>query len=267
MIFKELMGKYKDIVCHLSITNPVLQCYLFMEKIKDRHILVTGATGTIGEAVVGQLAASGAILYITGRNREKLEQLGLQHRIPSARIFHADLGNEQEIRVMMDAIHQLTPALDILINAAGIGIIKPFEQLSREELMRTMEVNFLGVYTLLQQVLPAMKQKGKGIIINMPGVLGKTPMAGATAYAASKYALNGFMKSLREELKRTEIRITQLYLGGVDSRFWDSIDLRVQREKMIVAAEAARAVWFLCQQPESGVVSEMVLQPFNHQAI
>jgi len=130
-----------------------------------------------------------------------------------------------------------------------------------------MDVNFFGVFSLLQQALPPMKQRGRGIIINIPGVLGKTPMAGATAYAASKYALNGFMKSLREELKRTEIRITQLFLGGVDSRFWDNIDLRVQRDKMIVAAEAARAVWFLCQQPESGVVSEMVLQPFNHQAI
>jgi NADP-dependent 3-hydroxy acid dehydrogenase YdfG len=53
----------------------------------------------------------------------------------------------------------------------------------------------------------------------------------------------------------------------VDSPFWDNIDLRVQRDKMILAEEAAKAIWFLCQQPASGVVSEMVLQPFNHQAI
>jgi NADP-dependent 3-hydroxy acid dehydrogenase YdfG len=53
----------------------------------------------------------------------------------------------------------------------------------------------------------------------------------------------------------------------VDSPFWDAIDLRVQRDRMIVAEEAAKAIWFLCQQPRSGVVSEMVLQPFNHQAI
>lgn len=75
------------------------------------------------------------------------------------------------------------------------------------------------------------------------------------------------LKSLREELKRTEIRITQLYLGGVDSPFWDNIDLRVQREKMIAAQEVGKAVWFLCQRQSTGVVSEMVLQPFNHQVI
>ena len=93
------------------------------------------------------------------------------------------------------------------------------------------------------------------------------PLAGPPAYTASKYGLTGMMQSIREELKRTEIRITNLFLGGVDSPFWDQIDLRVQREKMILVEEAARSIWFLCQQPRSGVVSEMVLQPFNHQAI
>jgi NADP-dependent 3-hydroxy acid dehydrogenase YdfG len=92
-------------------------------------------------------------------------------------------------------------------------------------------------------------------------------MAGAAAYSASKYGLTGMMQSIREEIKRTDIRITNLFLGGVDSSFWDTIDLRVQRDKMIIASEAAKAIWFLCQQPASGVVSEMVLQPFNHQAI
>jgi NADP-dependent 3-hydroxy acid dehydrogenase YdfG len=92
-------------------------------------------------------------------------------------------------------------------------------------------------------------------------------MAGAAAYAAAKYGLVGMLQSIREEIKRTDIRITNLILGGVDSPFWDSIDLRVQRDKMIRAEEAAKAIWFLCQQPDSGVISEMVLQPFNHQAI
>jgi short-subunit dehydrogenase len=158
-------------------------------------------------------------------------------------------------------------APDVLINAVGIGIIKPFEQLSFEEFDKSISVNLYGAFHLLKTFLPAMKEQKKGLIINIPGVLGKTPMAGATAYSASKYGLNGMMKSLREELKRTDIRITQLFLGGVDSRFWDTIDLRVQRDKMIMAEEAAKAIWFLCQQPSSGVVSEMVIQPFNHQVI
>jgi short-subunit dehydrogenase len=136
-----------------------------------------------------------------------------------------------------------------------------------EEFSQTIQVNLMGSFLLVKAVLPGMKEAGKGLVIHIPGVLGKVPMAGAAAYAASKYGLVGMMQSIREELKRTEIRITNLFLGGVDSPFWDGIDLRVQRDKMVVAEEAAKAIWFLCQQPPSGVVSEMVLQPFNHQAI
>jgi len=148
-----------------------------------------------------------------------------------------------------------------------VGIIKPLESLSYEDFNKTIDINLKGSFHLLKSFLPAMKAVKKGLIINIPGVLGKAPMAGATAYAASKYGVNGMMKSVREELKRTEVRITNLYLGGVDTPFWDEIDIRVNKDKFIVAKEAARAVWFLCQQPSSGVVSEMVIQPFNHQAI
>ena len=157
--------------------------------------------------------------------------------------------------------------IDIVVNAAGTGIIKPVEALSAADFLHTLQINLVGTFHLVKAVLPGMKEQKKGLIINIPGVLGKVPMAGAAAYSASKYGLVGMMQSIREELKRTEIRITNLFLGGVDSPFWDTIDLRVQKDKMILADEAAKAIWFLCQQPVSGVVSEMVLQPFNHQAI
>ena len=77
-----------------------------------------------------------------------------------------------------------------------------------------------------------MKEQKKGLIINIPCVLGKVPMAGTAAYSVSKYGLVGMMQSIREELKHTEVRITNLFLGGVDTLFWDTIDLRVQRDKM-----------------------------------
>jgi NAD(P)-dependent dehydrogenase (short-subunit alcohol dehydrogenase family) len=163
---------------------------------------------------------------------------------------------------------QIGGPVDILINVAGVGVIKPIDKLSYEEFQHTLQANLSGPFLLLKHFLPPMQEVKKGFIINLPGVLGKTPMAGASAYAASKYGLNGMLKSVREELRRTNIRISNLYLGGTDTPFWDEdIDLRVQRDKFVTAKEAARAVWFLCQQPDSGVVSEMVLQPFNHQAI
>ncbi len=238
-----------------------------MEKLKDKHVLIVGATGGIGEQTVKQLTQSGAIVYATSRDLDRLATFTTKYDLPTSRHFEMDITSSLNVQEIANRIHQFIPAIDILVNAAGVGIIKPFEQLTDVDFRKSIDVNLIGAFNLLQAFLPAMKVQKKGLIINIPGVLGKTPMAGAAAYAASKYGLNGMMKSLREELKRTDIRITQLFLGGVDSAFWDAIDLRVQRDKMILAEEAAKAIWFLCQQPLSGVVSEMVIQPFNHQAI
>lgn len=238
-----------------------------MESVKGKVVLVTGATGSIGMQAARLLHGSGALVYLSGRNSAKLQHVAEQLGIAPNRVLVADMANAAQVATMATAIHAEVPALDILVNAAGIGIIKPMETLSRDDFMSTLQSNLIGPFNVIKAFLPAMKLKKKGLIINIPGVLGKVPMAGAAAYSASKYGLVGMMQSIREELKRTDIRITNLFLGGVDSAFWDNIDLRVQRDKMIVAEEAAKAIWFLCQQPRSGVVSEMVLQPFNHQAI
>jgi len=238
-----------------------------METLKGKQVLVVGATGTIGAAIVKLLVGSGAQVALTGRDQAKLNALAASIGISQERCFQMDLNNTASIHSAMTALKPIMPVVDILVNAAGIGIIKPLELLTETDFMQSLQVNLIGVFHLMQAILPGMKEQKKGLIINIPGVLGKIPMAGAAAYSASKYGLVGMMQSIREELKRTEIRITNLFLGGVDSAFWDQIDLRVQRDKMVVAEEAAKAVWFLCQQPRSGVVSEMVLQPFNHQAI
>jgi short-subunit dehydrogenase len=238
-----------------------------MESLKGKNVLITGATGGIGEHSAKLLSQNGAILYLSGRNEEKLKKVASDLSVPADRTFVVDMSNYDEVKAMAEKIHAAIPALDILVNAAGIGIIKPMDVLTSEEFRKTLDSNLIGPFNLVKAFLNEMKTQKKGLIINIPGVLGKVPMAGAAAYSASKYGLVGMMQSIREELKRTEIRITNLFMGGVDSAFWDNIDLRVQRDKMIVVEEAAKAIWFLCQQPRSGVVSEMVLQPFNHQAI
>ena len=238
-----------------------------MELLKGKNVLLTGATGGIGSKTAKLLLSSGANVFITGRNAEKLEKIGNELHINVDKRFAADISNAHDVALLKERFFTVFETIDVLVNAAGIGIIKPMDTLTEEEFMQTIQFNLYAPILLLKQLLPAMKIAKKGLIVNIPGVLGKVPMAGAAAYSASKYGLVGMMQSIREEVKRTDIRITNLFLGGVDSSFWDTIDLRVQRDKMIVADEAAKAIWFLCQQPVSGVVSEMVLQPFNHQAI
>ena len=238
-----------------------------METVKNKNILIIGATGGIGNKTARLLASSGANLFMAARNIEKLETLAGETGLDKNKTLALDISRPEAIAVLKDNYFSQYPTIDILINAAGIGIIKPIAELSEVEFLRSINYNLYGAFLLVKAFLPKMKEDKKGLIINIPGILGKVPMAGAAAYSASKYGLVGMMQSIREELKRTEIRITNLFLGGVDTPFWDSIDLRVQRDKMVMAEEAAKAIWFLCQQPASGVVSEMVIQPFNHQAI
>jgi short-subunit dehydrogenase len=240
---------------------------LFMQLLKDKQVLIVGATGSIGSRTAQLLAGSGAKLFLTGRNTEKLQAVAASCKVSPECCFALDDAQPGSINKLKESYFQQFPAIDILINAAGIGIIKPMDTLDETDFLNTLNANLVTPFLLMKAFLPAMKATKTGLIINIPGVLGKVPMAGAAAYCASKYGLVGMMQSIREEVKRTDIRITNLFLGGVDSAFWDTIDLKVQREKMLQADEAAKAIWFLCQQPGSGVVSEMVLQPFNHQAI
>ncbi|CAN5573311.1 SDR family oxidoreductase [soil metagenome] len=238
-----------------------------METLNGKNILLVGATGGIGSKLAKLLAGSGANLFLAARNEEKLQEVAVMNNISPERITSLDIAAPAAVQQLKEKYFEQLGSIDILINAAGIGIIKPMDTLSEQDFMQSLNTNLFASFLLVKAFLPAMKEVKKGLIINIPGILGKVPMAGAAAYCASKYGLVGMMQSIREEVKRTDIRITNLFLGGVDSPFWDTIDLKVQREKMVQSQEAAKAIWFLCQQPTSGVINEMVLQPFNHQAI
>ncbi len=240
-----------------------------METLQHKQVVIVGATGGIGHALAKLVKNSRAHLQITGRDEAALSRVAGELGLPGSHVHVLDVTDHPRVLAKAEQMERAAGegGIDILVNASGIGIIKPLESLSYEDFSRSLDVNLKGAFSLLKGFVPAMKARRRGLVINLPGVLGKTPMAGASAYAASKYGLNGMLKSVREELRRTDVRITNLYLGGTDTGFWDDIDLKVQRDKFVTAEEAARAIWFLCQQPDSGVVSEMVLQPFNHQAI
>ncbi len=238
-----------------------------MESLKGKNVLLAGATGGIGKATALLLKQSGANLFLTSRSISELYLLAEELGLSKDQCFAMDIANSDSIEQVANQVHAKINQIDILINAIGIGIIKPIENLTIAEFNLSIQVNLVGAFCLVKSFLEPMKAVKKGLIINIPGVLGKTPMAGASAYSASKYGLNGMMKAIREELKRTDIRISNIFLGGTNSPFWDNIDLKVQKDKFVTAEEAAKAIWFLCQQPHSGVVSEMVLQPFNHQVI
>jgi short-subunit dehydrogenase len=111
------------------------------------------------------------------------------------------------------------------------------------------------------------RRRNSGAVVAIPGILGKAPMMQASVYCAAKYALTGMIKCLAQEYKRYGVRFSLMHFGGVDSSFWDSIEMKVQRDKMLSIEAAASSIFFSATQEGEGVMSEIILVPESHQII
>lgn len=230
--------------------------------------MIVGAGRGIGRAAAHLFARDGDALVVSSRTESQLE--GLRRELEGAtggRVLSvvADATEPGDAEHLAAAAVAEFGRVDTLVYAAGAGLIKPFGETTHEDFDRMMKVNVYGAFNVCKAVLPVMEGQKGGRVVAIPGILGRAPMAQAAAYCAAKYALTGLMKSLALESKRAGIRFSLLHLGGVNTSFWDDISMRVQRERMLTVAAAARAVHFAATQEGEGVLGELVLQPESHQ--
>lgn len=237
--------------------------------LQGKTALVTGAGSGIGREVALRLAEQGVNLVLAGRREDALfeTQAGINITGADSMIIPTDVTNPDQVNYLVAQAVQTFGTVDILVNSAGVGSIKPLDQVTPDEIDRLLDVNVKGVILATQAALRPMIAGGKGgHIINIAGILGKAPMANATVYCASKYAVTGFSKALQLEVGRKHnIKVSLMYFGGVDSPFWDTIDMRVQRDKMLTIADAAQAIMYALTAPPSLVLGELTLQPDSHQ--
>ena len=146
-----------------------------MQTLKDKHILVIGATGGTGSRTAKLLAGSGAKLFLTGKNAGKLQAVAASCYVPPERCLALDCSQNGSVNELKERYLQQFLAIDILINAAGVGIIKAMDTLDEAEFLRTLNANLVAPFLLMKAFLPAMKEAKIGLIINIPGVLGKVP--------------------------------------------------------------------------------------------
>ena len=132
-----------------------------MESLKGRVVLLAGASGGVGSQVAKQLSASGAIVYITGRNMQKLEEVAMQAGIPASRAFQMDISDESSVNHAVSAVLAQTPYIHTLINATGIGIIKTMDTMDSASFEKVVQVNLIGAFYLVKAVLPNMKEQKK----------------------------------------------------------------------------------------------------------
>lgn len=238
--------------------------------LEDKTVLIVGAGRGIGRATAELFSSEMANVVIS--SRDEAELLELEYKLnskgnPDVLTLAADAAVGEDVRSLVDQTRQKFGSIDYLIHAAGLGILKPFEELTAEDLEQLFDANVRTAFNVLQAVLPVMKEQRFGRVVAIPGVLGKAPMMQAAAYCAAKYALTGMIKCLKEEYKKYGIRFSLMHFGGVDSTFWDNITMKVRRDKMLSVEAAARAVFFAATQKGEGVLSELVLLPESHQLI
>ncbi len=238
--------------------------------LEGKTVLVVGAGRGIGRAAAELFSEANANIVITSRNEPELMELEYKLNTKgnsNILAVEADASNEVDVKSLIEQSLAKFGSIDYLVHAAGLGILKPFGELTWQDFDALINANVRTTFNVLQAVLPVMAEQKFGRVVAIPGILGKAPMMQASAYCAAKYALTGMIKCLKDEYKRHGIRFSLMHLGGVDSNFWDNISLKVQRDKMLSVEAAARAVFFAATQEGEGVMSEIVLMPENHQLV
>ena len=241
-----------------------------MTNLKGKTVLIVGAGRGIGRRTAELFSDAGANVVITSRNVAELAELEYKlskngsHNVLAVA---ADAGIESGVKSLVDESIEKFGSIEYLIHAAGMGVLKPFAEITSADFDSLLNANVRTAFNVLQAVLPQMAAHKFGRIVAIPGILGKAAMMQASVYCAAKYALTGMIKCLAQEYKRHGVRFSLMHFGGVDSSFWDSIEVKVQRDKMLSVDAAARSIYFAATQEGEGVMSEIILVPESHQII
>ncbi|WP_231877219.1 SDR family NAD(P)-dependent oxidoreductase [Bhargavaea cecembensis] len=180
---------------------------------RPKRVLVTGATGGIGRAIVTALLREGHLVLATGRNREILEDIHTE----GAGVIRADLSTAEGL----DRVSAAAGAPDVFISASGIGAFQHAHELSDASIDRMLDVNAASPMKLLRRILPGMMERESGQIIFIASAAGKVSTKKASVYAASKAALLGYADALRLETAPYGISVTSINPGPVDTPFLD----------------------------------------------
>lgn len=233
-----------------------------MERKNQLNVVVTGASKGIGKAIAEIFAANGARLYLCSRGEVALYKTmeDLQTRFPQATVKArpADLSVKEEAIAFGNwCLSQATP--DILVNNAGL--FEPGSVHSEPEglLESQLNVNLFSAYHLTRSLLPAMMKSKQGHIFNMCSIASLHAYANGGAYSISKFALYGFSKNLREELKPHGIKVTSVHPGAVLTNSWGDFDNSSNR--IMEAADIAKMVWAASSLSMQACVEDIVIRP------
>jgi NADP-dependent 3-hydroxy acid dehydrogenase YdfG len=231
-----------------------------------RIAVITGASSGIGEATARALAAAGHRVALLARRGDRIQALAAELG-DQAIAIEADVTERDSISAAAERVKTELGAADILINNAGVMLLAPFSSDQRAELRQMVEVNLLGAITATEVFLDQLRE-GEGDLVNISSVAGRTARPGNAGYAATKWGLNGWSESLRQELQ-PEVRVIVIEPGAVATELTDHIthaETKVGAEKMyeqtaISAQDIAEVIVFAIARPHSVSLNEILIRP------
>jgi len=237
----------------------------------DQIVVIVGGSGGIGRACADLFAKAGAKVVLAARNKSKAEEKAkeINDNGGEAFVIEIDVTDLASVSNMAREVEENLGQIDVLVNAFGTGLIQPLLDINPKDAKELFDVNVFGTFLVTQTVVRYMATNKKGRVIMFPGILGKAIMKNTSVYSASKFAVTGFTKALVEENKRSGVKFSLLYLGGVNTDFWDNpkVDMRVQKDKMLNPDEVAKAVYYAANQSDGSVLNEITIQPESHQMV
>jgi NAD(P)-dependent dehydrogenase (short-subunit alcohol dehydrogenase family) len=231
-----------------------------MTDISGKVAVVTGSGRGIGRAIAVELSQKGARVVVTARNVSELEETA--RLAGSATIIPADVRKKDDVhRLLGQAASQLGP-IDILVNAAGIGVAGPVLDFSDSDYNDVLDTNLKSIFFASRCVLPSMIERRTGHIVNIASIAGKVGSANLAVYCASKFGVVGFTQALAEEVRQYGIRVSLICPGSTDTSFLGSSSKSSKsRDKMLSPADVAHAVMSIVTQEHNSFISEIVIRP------
>jgi NADP-dependent 3-hydroxy acid dehydrogenase YdfG len=225
--------------------------------------IVTGASKGIGKFIALSCARERMKIALAARTKSELDKVAeeVTHAGGEALVVPTDVSRGQAVDQLISHTLESFGKIDVLVNNAGMGILAPVDELSIQDFDRMFAINMRGVFLCTRAVLPHMKNRKSGAIINISSLAGKNFFKGGSGYAATKWALNGFTKCLMLEAREYNIRVSVICPGSVATEF--SPHSGKDLTKILQPQDVADAVLTVLRLPPNALMSEVDLRPTN----
>lgn len=229
-------------------------------KLEGTVSIVTGASSGIGRVIALQLGHAGSTVLLVARSKEKLDSVKteIERDRGKADVQSVDLTNDDQVRELFRYVWEKYRSLDILINNAGIGRFAKVRDFKLEDFDSMWALNVRSVFLCSQLALPLMEKQKGGIIVQISSLAGKNFFVDGSGYAATKWALMGFSKSMMLEVREHNIKVITICPGSVDTSFSPRKDQK-KVEKILSADDVADSVLAALRLPDRAMMSEIDL--------